>query len=669
MPSTAPIKVPILGQDKYTKVFNDMTKKAMKIGGAVKSVGKTMTRTMTLPVIGLGAVSLKMSRDMNKAMANVGTLIPGQTERLKKLKKEVMDLGVETGTSSTVIAEGLYETISAFGGAEDPVNKLTIATKMSRAGLASVKESLSLVSAVTKGYGDTSDEAAQKASDLAFMTVKLGQTTFPDLAASMGRVVPLAANLNIKQEELFGGFATLTGVTGNAAEVSTQLSAVLAAMMKPTSALTKTVKKMGFASATAMVKEIGLEQSLQRLNVAVDGDSDKMAKLLTRKEALVAAMALTGGQAKVFTQKIKDMGGAAGATEEAFKAQTEGIDKQGFKWDQFTQRLQKLAIRIGDKLFPVIEKILTKLEPFIDMLLSASDETWELWLKIGGVVAAAGPLLTMVGSLTTAVGGFVRILGPGSGLGGAFMKLIGPLGGTQSMMEQTLAGTKGLTAEMREAIGMSGQIKAPQTMMGKVGGFLGKAGAVGAAGYAGWEIGSFINKAFFEPQNQMVADLMMKAETFSSGAAQSADEITQSLKDIDALAKKLDMQYGGTEVLAGQILGTFTDIEKPAERFGRALENLNEETQKLYDKQVSLMEKKVAEAEASVGATEQEMKEWGADPLVQKYLREIAEREKTGGELTVKFENMPPGMNPQVKNEKGGGVKVEKKDAVMRGPI
>ena len=60
-----------------------------------------------------------------------------------------------------------------------------------------------LLSAVTKGYGDTSAEAVQKAADLSFATVRLGQTTFPELAAAMGKVIPLASTLGVEQEQLF----------------------------------------------------------------------------------------------------------------------------------------------------------------------------------------------------------------------------------------------------------------------------------------------------------------------------------------------------------------------------------------------------------------------------------------------------------------------------------
>ena len=442
-----------------------------KIGSGLSQIGNEVNTKVVLPMAAAGVASVKMAMDMNKSMANVGSLIPGQTARLEKFKKQVMDLGVETGTSATVISEGLYETISAFGDAEDPINKLTIATRMSRAGLATVKESLSLVSAVTKGYGDTSDAAAQKVSDMAFMTVKLGQTTFPELANSMGRVVPIAAALNVGQKELFAQFATLTGVTGNAAEVSTQLASVMSAMAKPTDDLTKIVKKYGFDSATSMVKTIGLSKSLTLLNHATGGNADKISKLLGRKEALVAMLALTGGQADVLKQKMAAMGNVAGATDQAFKAQTEGINKVGFQYEQSKQRIFKMAVAIGDKLLPVVEKLLRRLEPWLEKLTKIDDETidaalafGEFALKVGLVTSALGKIITIGNSMS---GIFTGLTGDVSGFGEAAMKATSKAGGLKSQL-----------LSLKGAIGILG------------------------AAALGYSLGELADKAYFAPKRK-----------------------------------------------------------------------------------------------------------------------------------------------------------------------
>jgi TP901 family phage tail tape measure protein len=428
MPTLAPVKVDIIGGDQYTKTFSNMTKSLKSISSKVTATGKSLTAGLTVPIVGVAVAGIKMSNDMNKAMANVGTLIPGQRDRLEKLKQSVLDLGVATGASSQDIADGLYETISAFGSAEDPMNKLAIATRMSVAGISTVKDSLKLVSAVTKGYGDTSDAAAQQVSDMAFKTVELGQTTFPELAASIGNVVPLATTLGIKQKELFTGFATLTGVTGNASEVSTQFASALGAFIKPSADMTKTVKKLGYESSVAMVKELGLKESLNKLNEATGGSEIKLGKLLTRKEGLNLALTLLGPQSANFTEKLKQMGQAAGATDKAFAEQNDGINKTGAAFNQLTEIGRKFLVQIGDKLAPIILNILKKLQPFVDTISNLSDETLEFGLKLGGLLAAVGPVLLIVGKLGGAVSGLMALIGGAGGLGAVFAALTGPVG-------------------------------------------------------------------------------------------------------------------------------------------------------------------------------------------------------------------------------------------------
>lgn len=414
-------------QDRVKSLKSDMDRLG-DIGKRTEMFGRSLTTKVTLPIVGAGVASLKMSRDFNKAMASVGTMIPGQSERLNRLKGEVLDLGVETGKSANVISEGLYETISAFGQAEPPMAKLRISTRMAVAGNATVVDSLKLVSAVTKGYGDISDEAAQQVSDMSFKVVELGQTTFPELAASMGRVVPIAAAMGIEQKELFTSYATLTGVTGNAARVSTQMTAILGAMIKPSKNLIKVVKKLGYSSASTMIKELGLHKSLMMISDSVDGNADKISDLVVREEALAGMLALTGAQSSVYTKKLKQMASAVGATDDAYREQTEGINKAGFAFERMKQRAFKMAVVIGDKLMPQAERSMDWLEPFIDKASNASDEQINLALKIAGVAAAIGPLLTVMGHGTTLISMLGSAVGGSGGLAGMLALATGPVG-------------------------------------------------------------------------------------------------------------------------------------------------------------------------------------------------------------------------------------------------
>lgn len=327
--------------------FDKLEKETKQLSAELK-VGFAAAATVMAAFTVATVAAVRASNELNRSMANVATLIPNNAERIKELKNNVQDLSIELGKSTEDLSEGLFQVVSAFGDTADSAKRLRIIARAGKAGLATTTESLNLLSAVTKGYGDTSVEALEKVADLAFTTNKLGQTTFPELASSMGKVIPLAAKLGQSQEELFAVFATLTGVTGQAAEVSTQLAALQRAMIKPTTDMANAVQLLGFSSAEALVESEGLVGGLRKLIGTTDGSSESVAKLLGSAEALTAAFALNGAQADVFNEKLDAMTTAGGAADQAFKDQTEGINAFEFELNRLVATFEVMLQKIGD---------------------------------------------------------------------------------------------------------------------------------------------------------------------------------------------------------------------------------------------------------------------------------------------------------------------------------
>ena len=181
------------------------------------------------------------------------------------------------------------------------------------------------------------------------------QTTFPELASSMGKVIPLAGAMKVKQEELFGAMATLTGVTGNTAEVSTQLRGVFQGFMKPTSEMSAALEKMGYKTGAAALESLGFEGALGELKKAVGGNETELVNMFGSVEAGTAVLALTGSQADKFTEKNKAMAEAAGATSEAFKIQQATVSAMMAK---MTTSFNVVMITLGEKLLPMFNNVL-----------------------------------------------------------------------------------------------------------------------------------------------------------------------------------------------------------------------------------------------------------------------------------------------------------------------
>lgn len=331
--------------EKTGKTFDKMTGKAK---AAALAIGVAMTA--------VAVKSVQAATEFEKGFGDVATLLDGDvTPRIGELRENVKDLMLETGTGAQTLTQGLYQTISAFGDTADSMGILRVAAKGARAGNAEVADSVNLLSAVMKGYNDISEESAKRTSDLAFQTVKLGQTSFPELASSMGKVIPIAASLKVSQEELFAQYATLTGVTGTAAEVTTQLRAIYQSFLKPSAELTEQIKEMGFATANAALESLGTVEALRQLKDSVGGNEVEFANLFSSVEASTAAIALAGNQYDTYVEKANKMNVATGSTEAAFKKQTETV--AGMK-DRFDQLIQVVAIGFGETLMPVVNEFL-----------------------------------------------------------------------------------------------------------------------------------------------------------------------------------------------------------------------------------------------------------------------------------------------------------------------
>lgn len=425
--------------DRTRSQFKGAGADLASFGKGATAAGGVLSAGLTLPIIAGGAAVWKFGTDINEAMANVASLIPGNTARVRELKTAVQDMSITTGKSTKDLADGLYQVVSAFGDTSDSAKVLEINAKAATAGVATTTDAINLTSAVTKGYGDTSAKAVGDVSDLAFQAVKLGQTTFPELAASIGRVVPLSAELKVSQQELFGVMATATGVTGGASEVGTQLRGVLQSLMAPTEDMTALLESLGVKTGGALIEQRGLQGAIEAIVSASKSSGVPLGKFIGSIEGQTIALALAGPQQQAFTEKLAAMGQASGATEEAFKEQTTGINSAGFAWKQFKAEATVAIERLSDTVIPIVMRGAAQLRPLGDVVKMVIAEFVRMpqpvqtaGVVLMGLLAAAGPVLLIVGKLAGAIAAIIPWFAAGSAgaaaVGTALTVLTGPVG-------------------------------------------------------------------------------------------------------------------------------------------------------------------------------------------------------------------------------------------------
>lgn len=416
---------------------------------------------VTAAVVGMAATCGKQAADVEKAMAQTRTLLTGTADETKartaELTQDVMNISRVTGRVSTEIAAGSYQVISAFQDTADTASILETATKAAIAGQAETVDTVNALAAVTKAYGDTSARAVTHVSDLSFETIRLGQTTMPELANGIQKASGSAAALHVSQEELYAGFATLTGVIGNTDTVGTALNTLYTKMLKPSKALSKAVESLGYKSAYAMVQQEGLGGTIKKLGQYAGGDATKFAALFSMRD-LKAAQGILNTM-DVYEQKLSELRDVDGATDRAFMT---SINNWNDMFGIASNKVSVFAQQVGMKLLPYAKDFLSdampKIDGLMDTVLAGIDKIMpkiEALFKylsqngpqvagVASAVAAAWGGMIAAPKIETGVKGVAGFLSSGIGKAkGGGAKLLGKAKGFGGSM---LAGIKDLRA-------------------------------------------------------------------------------------------------------------------------------------------------------------------------------------------------------------------------------
>lgn len=425
----------------------------------VSTFAKTSAAAMvgvTAAVVGVAATCGKQAADVEKAMAQTRTLLTGTADktqaRTAELTQDVMNISRVTGRVSTEIAAGSYQVISAFQDTADTASILETATKAAIAGRAETVDTVNALAAVTKAYGDTSARAVTHVSDLSFETIRLGQTTMPELANGIQKASGSAAALHVSQEELYAGFATLTGVIGNTDTVGTALNTLYTKMLKPSKALSKAVESLGYKSAYAMVQQEGLGGTIKKLGQYAGGDATKFAALFSMRD-LKAAQGILNTM-DVYEQKLSELQDADGATDRAFMT---SINNWNDMFGIASNKVSVFAQQVGMKLLPYAKDFLSdampKIDGLMDTVLAGIDKIMPKIEALFKYLSQNGPQVAGVASaVATAWGGMIAAPKIETGVKGVASFLSSGIGKAKGGGAKLLGKAKGFGGSMLAGI-------------------------------------------------------------------------------------------------------------------------------------------------------------------------------------------------------------------------
>lgn len=348
-----------------------------KVGDTARNTGSQLKEMAAKSMVFEGAMrSVETLRDMvggltapfnsfETAMRSANTMAGKSGEEFDALSDKIVGLSKNIPLAREELANGLYQTISNGVPEDNWIAFLEQSSKAAVGGLADLGQTVTVTSTLIKNYGLSWDQAGA-IQDKIQMTAKNGVTSFEQLGQALPRVSGSASQLGVSMDELMAVFATTTGVTGNTAEVSTQLSAVLNALIKPSAEATKAAEAMGIGFNAASVQAAGgLENFLLGLDASIQEYSAKTGQLsetiygqlFGSAEALRLLGSLTGEQKDKFSENIGAMADSAGTIDEVFNEMSSTGDSVGQMLKNQVQSMLDWAGSLASTSAPYMEMI------------------------------------------------------------------------------------------------------------------------------------------------------------------------------------------------------------------------------------------------------------------------------------------------------------------------
>lgn len=383
-----------------------------KVGQSTKSLGEklstagaTLTKRLTLPIVGAGAAGVKMAADVDKGLREVNTLF-GETGKaaettFKELQTGTKTLSNEIGIAQDVLTGGLYQAISAGVPKDNAFEFLEIAAKAAVGGVTDTETAVDGLTTTLNAFGLDASRA-QDVADSMFTAVKGGKTNFEELSASLFQVAPAAAAANVEFTDVNAALAALTATGTPTSVATTQMRAAIVELTKAGTAASEAFQEASGKTFPDFIAEGGnLQEALDIMKVAADENGSSMLDMFGSVEAGQAALTLTGKASDKFSEQMQAQADSTGAADAAFEEMNKSSSRQ---FEQAMVSLKNVMIDLGNVLLPIVTKIAQKLAEWANKFSNLPSGVQKLIVMIGGLVAAIGPAMFVIGKIISSFG-------------------------------------------------------------------------------------------------------------------------------------------------------------------------------------------------------------------------------------------------------------------------
>ena len=374
-----------------------------KAGDSITNAGKQIS-VASAAVTGLGVAAVKTAADFDSAMANVAAISGATGDDLQALRDKAREMGEKTKFSASEAADAMSYMAMAGWKTGDMLSGIEGIMNLAAASGEDLATTSDIVTDALTAFGLTAEDSAHFADILAAASSN-ANTNVSMMGETFKYCAPVAGALGYSAEDV----AEAIGLMGNAGIKSTQAGTALRTMMTK---LQGELKLSGEALGEVTIQTANADGSMRELSDILadcrtafskmsESEAAAAAETLVGKNAMSGFLALMNSAPGDIDKLRNAIDNCDGSAENMAAIMQDNLNGQ---LTILKSQLEELAISFGEMLMPVIRKVVTAVQGFVDKLNNMDEAQRKTIITIGLVIAALGPFLVILGTVISTVG-------------------------------------------------------------------------------------------------------------------------------------------------------------------------------------------------------------------------------------------------------------------------
>lgn len=374
--------------DKFKQGMKEVNGSLQRLAPKMKQVGQSMTRNVSVPIGLAGVAMLKTAGDFEQGMNKVRAITQASEEDFISLENQAKKLGKTTRFSASQASEGMSFLAMAGFETNEILSAMPNVLTLAASANLDLGRSADIVSNVMQGFGQDSQQLSASVDVLTKAFVS-SNTDLSQLGQAMKFVAPVANAMGVSFEEATAAVGFLSDAGIQAGMAGRGLRSLLVE-------LTEKSDELGISVKDSSGNMLPMADMLEQLEEKGFSGSDAI-ETFTRQAGPVLSNLLARGsdELRSFTSDLEDSGGIA---QRIADQQMEGLNGA---LTELRSAVEGLFIALAES--GVLESFTSLVDGLTEKvrgLSEMSDESKKNLIKLAGVLAVSGPLLTGVAKLT-----------------------------------------------------------------------------------------------------------------------------------------------------------------------------------------------------------------------------------------------------------------------------